>query len=209
MKRLKVSESLISQLILSLKLGDGCLVDQSKTKHYYLQTNSINLDYITHKKVRLEKLGVKTNRLRIGKSGYKESSKIYTFTTPINPLISNVGSMIVSECIRNLNKIGLIYFFLDDGSLHKRKAFGHIYCNTFSDSEVEVLIERIFQLYPYKRCSKRIDKKKDGRKYPYIYIPVSTMNEFRKDIEKFLNYYDIQSLMYKAVLPSQTVENKV
>ena len=102
------------------------------------------------------------------------------------------------EILHKLDIQGLVYYFLDDGTYHQRKHFGHLYCNTFSDDEVEVLIDVLYKFYPQKRCTKRFDRKKDGRQYPYIYIPVVVMNEFKKDIKNFLEENNIDSLMYKV-----------
>ena len=192
-----------SQLLYSLKIGDGCFVTQCKNKNnsnpnYYLMVNSINLDYLSYKKSQLDKLGVITQPIHIGKSGYKDTSIIYSFGTRNHYLISKVGNMSITDILNSLNIEGLIYYFLDDGTFHQKKHFGHLYCNTFSDEEVEILINVIYKFYPQKECSKRIDRKKDGRQYPYIYIPVTVMNEFKKDIHKFLKENNIVSLMYKV-----------
>ena len=192
------------QLVYSLKLGDGCFVKNSSgerfgTSTYYVQCSSVNLDYISHKKSILDKLGVYTRPISDkGKSGYKKDSKIYYFWTRVHPLITKVGNMSVLEILDNLDIEGLVYFFLDDGTFHQNKHFGHIYCNTFNDEEVEKLIDVMFHFYPQKRCVKRVDRKKDGRQYPYIYIPVVVMNEFKKDVQKFLEDNEIYSLLYKV-----------
>lgn len=203
-----------SQLLYSLKIGDGCFVTQCKDKsnkrpHYYLKSMSINLDYLSHKKSEIEKLGIITQPLHTGKSGYKESSVIYNFATRNHYLISKVGNMSVTEVLNKLNKEGLVYYFLDDGTFHQKKHFGHLYCNTFTDDEVQTLIEVMYKFYPQKKCAKRIDKKKDGRQYPYIYIPVVVMDEFRKDVKDFLEKYEIKSLMYKVgETESETKKNQ-
>lgn len=192
-----------SQLMYSLKLGDGCFITQCKDVNnpkptYNLTTSSINLDYIVHKKTELERQGIFTQPLRNSKSGYKEDSVIYTFGTRIHNHISQVALMSNTDILYKLDKQGLIYFFLDDGTFHQKKHFGHICCNTFTEEETETLIEVIYNLYPQKRCTKRTDKKKDGRQYLYVYIPVVVMNEFKKDIQRFLEDNNITSLMYKV-----------
>lgn len=199
--RLKSREP--SQLLYSLKLGDGGFVTQCKDKsnpkpNYYLQVTSINLDYISHKKSQLDVLGVFTQPLHIGKSGFKSTSIIYRFSTRNHHLISRVGNMNTIDIINSLNIEGLTYLFLDDGTFHQKKHFGHIYCNSFNDEEVETLIKVMYKFYPQKLCVKRVDKKKDGRQYPYIYIPVIVMNEFKKDIGKFLEENHIESMKYKV-----------
>ena len=199
---LKVHDNSL-QLLYSLKLGDGCFVTYSTGKrfgtiNYSVQCSSINLDYISHKKSKLDKIGVVTQNLRLSKSGYKKDSSVYVFGTRNHQLLTKVGNMSVLEILDNLDIEGLVYFFLDDGTFHQKKHFGHIYCNTFTDEEVEKLIDVMFHFYPQKRCVKRIDRKKDGRQYPYIYIPVVVMNEFKKDIQNFLEQNEIHSLMYKV-----------
>ena len=192
-----------SQLLYSLKVGDGSFVQNSTGERfgkatYCLLINSINLDYLVHKKTELERQGIRTQSLRTTKSGYKEDSVIYVFGTRIHNHITRVAHMSITEVLNNLDVQGLVYYFLDDGTYHQKKHFGHLYCNTFSDEEVEVLIDVMYKFYPQKRCVKRIDKKKDGRQYPYIYIPVVVMNEFKKDIQKFLDENGIESLKYKV-----------
>lgn len=191
------------QLLYALKVGDGCYVKNSTGKKYgriayYVMSNSIHLDYVSHKKSILEKNGIYVRPIHTAKSGYKESSVIYTLETRCDEMLNLVGAMSIDEVLDKLTKEGLIYFYLDDGTYHQRKHFGHIYCNTFSESEVDHLIYILYKFYPYKRCAKRYDRKKDGRSYPYIYIPVSVMNAFKVDVEKFLIDSDLQSLMYKV-----------
>ena len=195
------------QFLLSSKLGDGCYVKHTSGS-CYLQFVSFHLDYITLMKSNLDSNGIKTSNLRIQKSGYKKDSSGYAFTSRIDERIKEVYEMSVIEVITNLNAEGLCYLFIDDGSFHQRKHFGHIYCNSFSDEEVEALINKIYELYPDKKCSKRLDKKKDGRVYPYIYIPVSVMNTFKKDLEEFIRSKEIYSFLYKVGQPSQTIEKQ-
>ena len=191
------------QLLLSQKVGDGCFITQVKEKdgkeNYYFSSNSINLDYINFKKSVFDSIdGMHTHNIREGKSGYNSTSKIYSFDTRNHALISLVGRKKTLEVLDELNKIGLIIFYLDDGTYHQKKHFGHIYCNTFSDEEVDRLIKKVYYFYPQKLCKKRYDRKKDGRFYPYIYIPVCVMDEFKKDIERFLVENKIDSMLYKV-----------
>ena len=58
-----------SQLLYSLKIGDGSFVQNSTGKRfgeatYCLLINSINLDYLVHKKTELERQGIVTTPLR-------------------------------------------------------------------------------------------------------------------------------------------------
>ena len=188
----------LMQILYSLRLGDGSFVTQSQTtKNYYLMVSSVSLQYVSFKKTMLERFGVITQSLRESKSGFKSSSIIYSFGTRNHPLISKVASMSVKEVVSSLNKEGLSLYYLDDGTFHQKKHFGHLCCNTFTSEEVESLIDVLFRLYPIKRCSARYDRKKDGRAYPYVYIPVSVMREFKKDIKSTIDKYELTDFKYK------------
>lgn len=202
-------EEELYQLLLSLKLGDGCFIYQNKgePKNYYFSTNCIKKDYVDYKLSVIKKNNIKTVEY-VSYSGYKEQNSLYAFRTHNDERISVVGRMTVLNAIKELNKLGLILLFLDDGSIHKKKGTIHIYCNSFSDTEVDALVEKIFELYGEKRCTKLMDNKKDGRMYPYLYVPKVVATKFKEDIEKFLIENNITSLFYKANLPSQTIENK-
>ena len=199
---------MLEQLLISGKLGDGCLVKQSDASNAIIMFNTICYDYLIHKKVILEKNNIRTSRITYGKSGYKKDRKIPRFSSFVDPRITKVYDTSVLDCIKALNKIGLMYLFLDDGSLHKKKRFGNIYCNTFTEEEVEALVAKIWELYPIKRCSKLFDRKKDGRVYPYVSIKRDTMEAILLDLQKFVKEYDIKDMFYKAGLPSTTISEE-
>lgn len=192
------------QLLLSLKIGDGCYITQSRNRNTYsLKSSSVNADYLKYKKDVLSKFGIVVRDTKCY-SGYKKGSQFAGFDTRINPHISKVGQMTKIEVLKNLDCNGLIYYYLDDGSLHKHKNTMHIYCNTFNDEEVQELINILYRLFPIKRCSVHLDKKKDGRVFPYMYLPVCVAYEFSKIVRKFLIENNINSLLYKTISPSQT-----
>lgn len=200
--------SLLYQLLLSLKLGDGSYITQRRGefKTYRVQTNSINEDYIQYKRTVFENNGVVTKSIKC-LSGYNKNSKIVGFTTHVTRETTFVGNLKNGECILNLDLIGLIQLYLDDGSLHKRKHFMHIYCNSFAEADVNLLIDKIFELFPTKKCSFRWERKKDGRIFPFIYIPVCVAKDFNIKVREFLINNNINSLLYKTFLPSQTIES--
>lgn len=202
-----------NQLLLSGKIGDGCYVTQTSEKlrfgeyRYSMSFTSKNLDYLAHKKLELKKLGVVTGKFKKVESGYKKGNFSSVFYTRVHPYLTKIGNISILECVNNLNMKGLIYYYLDDGTYHQKRHFMQLYCNTFNEEEVNALIEKIYEIYPIKRCSKRWDRKKDGRKYPYLYIPVSTSNIFKEDVKNFLINNDIPSMLYKSGSPSTTIES--
>lgn len=197
----------IPQVLLSSKLGDGGFVKQGKySNSYYMTFTTYHYDYACHIYNKLKSLGIFVSDIRTIKSGYKEGSHGYTFSTRIHPLLNKVGNISNKDAILKLNKEGLSYFFIDDGSFHQKKHFGHLYCNTFSVEECESLIEVMYKYYPSKRCSIRFDRKKDGRKFPYLYIPVCVMNQYKLGVLDLIKRNRIYSFMYKVGQPSQTIE---
>ena len=199
----------VNPIILSGKLGDGCIFkNNEEQKEHNISFVSKNLDYLTYKRDELSKI-VKVSNLRKQKSGYKEGAFSFTFSTHMSKQVTDVANLSVIECIEALTKESFSMFYLDDGTYHQKKHFMHLYCNEFTEIEVEHLISKIYSLYPYKISSIRWDRKKDGRKYPYIYIPVKTANEIKKDVEKFLVKNEIYSMLYKVGIdsPPETIKN--
>lgn len=196
------------QLLLSLKIGDGCYINQRRihTPTYYVSTNSINLDYVEFKKRLLNKYKIHTNDY-IGKSEYGSKKPIYGIKTRVEPEITIVGRMSVDEILDSLDIYGLILYYLDDGSLHKSKHIMNIYCNSFTWDETEHLINVIYKFFPSKRCTHLYDKKKDGRIFNYVYVNTCVTSEFSSLVREFLINNNINSLLYKTISPPQTIEN--
>lgn len=187
-----------NNIILSGKIGDGCIYkNNNEQKDFNISFVSINLDYLSYKRDTLIKF-VKCSHIRTQKSGYKEGNISYTFATHKSSKVTQVANMTIEEVIANLTKESLTIYYLDDGTYHQKKHFMHLYCNEFTEEQANMLADKIFSLYPIKRPNLRWDKKKDGRKYPYLYIPVATANEIKRDVESFLEVNEIYSLMYKV-----------
>ena len=206
---MKTLAKVVNPIILSGKLGDGCIFKNNKEqKDYNISFVSKNFDYLIYKRDKLSKI-VKVSNIRKQKSGYKEGAFSFVFATHMSRQVTDIANLSIVECIEALTKESFSMFYLDDGTYPQKKHFMHLYCNEFSEVEVELLISKIYSLYPYKLCSSRWDRKKDGRKYPYIYIPVITANEIKKDVKKFLIKNEIYSMLYKVGVdsPSETIEN--
>lgn len=186
-------------LIVSGRFGDGCIHKNSKREDgdYNIGFNSINLDYLEYKRDRIAKL-IKVSRIRTQESGYKKGNISYVFNTHASKLVTKIKKEDSIKLLDNLSREALVLFYLDDGSYHQKGHFTHLYCNSFNSEEVEALRERIYELYPVKIPNIRVDRKSDGREYPYLYIPVPTTKEFIKDVKRFLVKNDIQSMMYKV-----------
>lgn len=194
------------QFLLSSKLGDGAYITQNGGKTYSLLFTSYKPDYVAHVKALLEDYGFVFCPIRVVRSGYKKGSSGWQLYTRIDPRLKEIADMSVVEALNHMNPTGLSYYFLDDGSIHKRRFFGNLYCNTFTDEEVQKLIDTFYKFYPIKPCVKGFDRKKDGRQYPYVRIPRAVMDEYKKDIKKLIDSSDLHCFDYKVVSPSQTIE---
>lgn len=200
------------QALLSSKLGDGGFYKNGNGDYYFgfvckeLMYLKFKRDFILKRNRKLRLLG--SEPITKVFSGYKEGSYSYSFRTNRHRSLKSIAEMSVEEAIDNLDLDGLIMFYLEDGTYHKNKHFMHIYCNTFTIEECNYLIEKIYKFYPIKKCAIRYDRKKDGRKYPYIYIPVSVSNIFKLDVLEFIRLNDLACFLYKVGdSPSTTIEN--
>lgn len=201
----------LEDILISGKLGDGCFVKKHKSS--YFQTVSKNIDYLDFKRSVIRENGILSGRLNVTRSGYNKNKHSYNFSTVSDPKIGYINDLSISEAIKKLTKNGLILYYLDDGSLHKHKEFINLYCNTFSIEEINLLIEKIWSFYPIKVANILWDRKKDGRKYPYLYVSCTTARVFCEDVKHFLIKHNIISLLYKVKnkknLPSTTIESRL
>jgi len=204
----------VRDLLISGKFGDGYLVDNKNRikKTAYIGYTSKNLDYIQYKRdFLMSNTNYYLSKIGTCNSGYKKGNFSYIFRTGCYENIYKCKKMSIETALNYLTKDSLILFYLDDGTYHQKKHFSHIYCNTFSKNSCDILINKIYELYPIKKCIIAQDKKSDGRSYPYIRLNTFTTKEFIKDVEEFLLKNEIFSLMYKVGknLPSTTIESTI
>lgn len=193
------------QFLLSAKLGDGAYIAHPSGSTYF-QFTSYKPDYIYHVKQLLSNAGFMFIPIRTVHSGYKKGSTGLQLCTRIDDRLKVIRKLSIMDTLSNLDTVGLSYLFLDDGSIHKHKFFGNLYCNTFTDIEVQKLIDVFYQFYPVKCCVKGVDRKKDGRQYPYVRIPRAVMDLFKHDVKKLIDENGLRCFDYKVVSPSQTIE---
>jgi len=101
------------------------------------------------------------------------------------------------DAIDLLTKKDLILWYLDDGSYHINKKTMHLYSNMFNKEESIKLIDKITNLFNIDPRL-RIDRKKDGREFYYLYFRRKMVKVFRPTVEKFLRKNNIDDLLYKA-----------
>ena len=186
------------------KIGDGCLhLPTPESTNARIHFNSKNLEWLTYKRDLAIKEGFSVSLIKAAYSGYSDKTNLYKFTVKTDERLTYVYNHSRSEVLESLTKTDLILWYLDDGSWHKVRSTMHLYCNMLNEDEMDVLINRIGGLYGI-RPTKRIDRKKDGRAYPYLYFPRKLVEVFQPDVKEFLLVNDIQSMLYKVGETSTT-----
>jgi len=177
------------QVLLSGKLGDGCISINKYGKGYY-STNSIHEEYITFKHVLLGNIASKIRY--IPKNGYAQTP-IYTFGSCTHPEITIIKYMSIPETLSHLTELGIALWLYDDGSLHRDKMFFNLNTHKFSYKEqLDYFIPFFNNLNIYPKILK--ETKKDGREFYYLYI--SRYNG-GFEITKILLKYPLNCFSYK------------
>lgn len=197
----------VMQLLLTSRIGDGNIARNGKNMYIYY--SSVLQDYMLYKhKVISTEYPCADVKLKDNSKGYNKHGTIYYFSTYTNEKFNKLAEMSKETIIESLDYFGYLMYYLDDGAYHKAHRTMHLYCNSFTDSEVDRLIQKIYELFPIKPCRKRVDKKKDGRSYPYLYVPVDTVKAIIAYYKDFmLNEPLLHCMLYKLGLPSQTIES--
>lgn len=184
----------IERMALNAKLGDGGIYKNKNA--YCMMFVSTSLDYLTYKRDQLIK--VRPAPIILGKSGYNGKKQIYKFSVRTIPEAVSAYAMSNIEAIKSMDKLDLILWMLDDGSVHKQHGTFHLYSNMLNREESEVLTKQIYKLYPVRMPSINTDRKKDGRSFLYIYMPRILAEVIQLDMEAFMNENMITSLLYKS-----------
>ena len=187
--------STLVNLLLTAKVGDGHIFTQKgwHDKHC-ARFMGTNLELISCK-ARLLGRSDKIYKLRQNPKAYG-SKPVYYFQTKCSEEATRIKSLSYSSAIKEMGREELVVWYLDDGSFHKNKRFMHLYSNCLSEQETILLINKFSDLYGTPPRL-RIDKKKDGRSFFYIYLGTELTKRFSRDVEKFLKEHDVSSLNYK------------
>lgn len=153
--------------------------------------------YLEVKKGILESQGYIVGEIQPKYSGYNKDYTGWKFRVNGSKraykykIMSNMGA------IDLLTKKDLILWYLDDGSYHINRKTMHLYSNMFNKEESLKLIDKITDLFNIDPRL-RIDRKKDGREFYYLYFRRRMVKVFRPMVEDFLRENSINDLLYKA-----------
>lgn len=182
-----------SRIAVNAKLGDGYF---SKSKNAAITFVSTDKALLEFKERMLISEGYEGFRWGTQKSGYGGTKTIYNLTTFVNEKATEVRDAEVETVITTLDKEDLILLYLDDGSWHKTRNTMHLYSNMLDEEQSNLLIRHIGSLYGVEPRL-RIDRKKDGRQYYYLYFPRDLVKLFRPDVKRYLIDAELTSLYYK------------
>lgn len=194
-------------------LGDGMLrINKTSAAITYISTD---LSLLRHKEGLLRSEGIEVTVKKTQGSGYGGKKTIYVYTTTACEDVKKVADASIEDIIEDLTEEDIYLWYLDDGSWHKRRHTMHLYSNMLNEDQSNALIERIGVLYGIKPRL-RIDRKKDGRKFYYLYFPRDLVCLIRPEIKEYIIENGIDTMMYKVggidyvdKVPTKTSEDRV
>ena len=133
------------QIALGTSLGDGSLsipADRSLNARLIITHSLKQRDYLYYKFSFLENLFSGT---RPSKSGYSGEEEIQGYSK-CSPEFTKILKMGKAERVKNLDWLGLVILFLDDGSYNKVCKGGTIACYTFDNDARSELVKKLNSL---------------------------------------------------------------
>lgn len=184
-----------SKVVKNARLGDG-MITNSKTVAS-LTYISTDLSLLKHKEKLLEEEGVGITVKKTQESGYGGKKTIHVYTSESSPDFKKTADAEVEEIIKDLTKEDLYLWYLDDGSWHISRNTMHLYSNNLNEEQTELLIKKVDDIYGIKP-RKRVDRKRDGREFLYLYFPRELVRIFRPEVKMYIKENNINSMMYKV-----------
>jgi len=186
---------LYSRIGKNARLGDG-RINPSK---YVASVTFYSTDekLLKHKERLLAEEDLDITVRKTQESGYGGTKTIYVITSKSSEELLEVENAPINELIESLTKEDLYLWYLDDGSWHINRRTMHLYSNELNEEQSELLMDRIEELYGIKPRL-RVDRKKDGRSFFYLYFPRDLVRIFRPEVEAYIKENGIDSMMYKV-----------
>lgn len=158
---------------------------------------STDLKLLEHKERLLAEEGISVTVKKTQESGYGGEKTIHVYSTTASRKVKEASDAGVEALIQDLTKEDIYLWYLDDGSWHIVRHTMHLYSNMLDLTQSKLLIQRIKALYGIepRLC---IDRKKDGRKFYYLYFPRDLVRIIRPEIEAYIVENNIESMFYKV-----------
>lgn len=181
-------------------LGDCSFqIKKTVTTMVFMSTDKQSLDL---KKSMFEKTYGHSDKIywSNGVSGYGGKKKIYRLHLPSIPNneLPEISSKDTKERIlKSITEMDLFLWYLDDGSWHKTKNTMHLYSNMLDERESRMLIGRIEDMYGIAPRL-RVDRKKDGRSFYYLYFPRKLVNILHPIFKSYITSFNLTDSYYKV-----------
>ena len=189
-----MSKNGLSRMAINARLGDGMLGKGKNANITYMSTDKLLLE---HKERLLRAEGYEGIRWGTQPSGYGGTKTIYNMTTFVSEKATAVRDLPVEDVLRLIDEQDLILWYLDDGSWHVRANTMHLYSNMLDAEQTQLLVDRIEQLYGIAPRI-RIDRKRDGRSFYYLYFQRDLVVKFRPIVRQYLIDNALSTLYYKV-----------
>jgi hypothetical protein len=193
--------------IIGMILGDGSLSRIEKNRvNSRLSVSSINKDYLYWKLSIMEEL----TKVRINETLYKKNhptwKTLYKATSMQHPIYTKLrmrmyhekGRTIDTHVMKALTPLGVLLWYLDDGSYEEKKTIMAIYSNSYSYSDNMLMAKCMndnfgLRFNVYQKFSKR-----EGKRYSHLHLAAKDRLKFYEDIiEPFIGQIP-SSMMYKV-----------
>ena len=179
-----------TQVFLTARLGDGCIY-HTKSNSWIYTTNCKHIEYLEFKKSLIGKGNIST----IPRNGYSKTP-IYQMYGGAFPSIELIKNLPLKEVLDNLDYLGLILWFYDGGSLHKRDLYYNLNTQKFSKEEHETIIIPYFQNLGINA----VLRKDTSHKKPLFYIGINKY-EGANIINDLLHKIPLNCYSYKLWSP--------
>lgn len=182
-------------LLVNARTGDGCITKWKSCTYASLSFSGTNESWLRHK----YSLAQSPRSFRVGQQNQMAWGRktIYSFSTKPSQEYTEFEALPLGDVINSMKLEDLVALHLDDGSLHKRKKFIHLYCNSFSTEETELLAVKVSELLYSRLPTVRFDRKKSGKCYPLLYIGVSSAEALREASKTYCEKNNISDFEYK------------
>lgn len=175
-------------------LGDGMLrLNKSTAAVIFISTD---LKLLKFKEKLLEEEGLYVTVKKTQESGYGGIKVIHVYSSTPNEKVKEASDVGVESLIQDLTKEDLYLWYLDDGSWHKTRNTMHLYSNMLNEEQSNLLIKRIGEIYGIDPRL-RVDRKKDGRAFYYLYFPRELVKLFRPEVKEYVIAAGINTMYYK------------
>lgn len=175
-------------------LGDGMVI--SFVNRASISFMSTDLKLLQYKEKLLDEEGFAVSRWGTQASGYGGTKTIHNISTKSHAKIKEASDVGVEALIKDLTKEDMYLWYLDDGSWHIKNNTMHLYSNMLNEEQSNLLIKRIGDLYGIDPRL-RVDRKKDGRAFFYLYFPRELVKLFRPEVKEYVTAAGIDTMFYK------------